>query len=89
MLREYQQTVGDAGTAITALHMQVLMGMDHVNAERDTQLYHLKRTILEHVDHHEQSLLVIEEYDKMDCPTRGFFRQLVTSSHTANVSLAK
>jgi len=28
---------------------------------------------------------VIEEYDKLDCPTRAMFRQLFENLHSANV----
>jgi hypothetical protein len=33
------------------------------------------------------AVLVIEEYDKLDCPTRAFFRQLLEHGRVANVSL--
>ncbi len=33
------------------------------------------------------AVLVIEEYDKLDCPMRGFFRQLLESRQVANVTL--
>lgn len=33
------------------------------------------------------AVLVIEEYDKLDCSMRGFFRQLLESGQVANVTL--
>ena len=35
------------------------------------------------------AVLVVEEYDKLDCPMRGFFRQLLENGQVANVSLNK
>lgn len=32
------------------------------------------------------ALLVIEEYDKLDCPTRAMFRQLFENLHSANIT---
>jgi hypothetical protein len=32
------------------------------------------------------ALIVIEEYDKLDCPTRAMFRQLFENLHTANIT---
>ncbi len=32
-------------------------------------------------------MLVIEEYDKLDCAMRGFFRQLLENGRIANVTL--
>lgn len=61
--------------------------MDYLAAERAEQHMLLKAGIVEHVRLHPQSLIIIEEYDKLDCPTRGLLRQLVGSPHSTNVSI--
>ncbi|KAL3137739.1 hypothetical protein ABBQ38_005003 [Trebouxia sp. C0009 RCD-2024] len=68
---------------------KVLQGMDHINAERAQQHWYLKNSVLTHLRKYTDSILVIEEYDKLDCPTRAILRQLITSSGTANVSMDK
>jgi hypothetical protein len=35
------------------------------------------------------AVLVVEEYDKLDCSMRGFFRQLLENAQVANVSANK
>jgi hypothetical protein len=35
------------------------------------------------------ALIVIEEYDKLDCPTRAMFRQLFENLHTANITAGR
>lgn len=69
--------------------LQVLQGMDHINAERAQQHWYLTNSLLKHLHQYKESLLVIEEYDKLDCPTRAVLRQLITSSGSANVSMDK
>ena len=69
--------------------VQVLQGMDHINAERTQQHWYLQHSVLEHLRQHKESLLVIEEYDKLDCPTRAVLRQLITASGSTNVSMGR
>ena len=35
------------------------------------------------------AVLVVEEYDKLDCSMRGFFRQMLENGQVANVSMNK
>ncbi len=63
--------------------------MDHINAERAQQHQYLKNSVSKHLHQYPQSLLVIEEYDKLDCPTRAVLRQLITASISTNVSMDK
>ena len=95
---QHPLTVGKAVTVVHSrllsvpksfLMMQVLQGMDHINTERAQQHWYLKDSILKHLHHYRESLLVIEEYDKLDCPTRAVLRQLITASGSANVSMDK
>ena len=69
--------------------MQVLYGMDYVAAAREAQHEHMRSALLAHVRLHPQSLLVVEEYDKLDCATRGLFRQLIENPASANISLER
>ena len=63
--------------------------MDFTVSERDQQHHLLKAAIMEHVKYSPETLLVIEEYDKLDCQTRGLLRQLVDSPHSTNASLSR
>lgn len=67
--------------------MQVLYGMDYIRSERAEQHSLLRAALMEHIGNHPEALIVIEEYDKLDCATRGFFRQLLENARTANVTL--
>lgn len=61
--------------------------MDYIRSEREEQHALLRAALMEHISHHPEALIVIEEYDKLDCATRGFFRQLLENARTANVTL--
>lgn len=63
--------------------------MDHINAEREQQHRYLRKSILDHLHQHPEALLVIEEYDKLDCATRAVLRQFITAPASANVTLGK
>ncbi len=63
--------------------------MDYVAAEREAQHEYTRSALLAHVRQHPQALLVVEEYDKLDCATRGLFRQLIDAPASANVSLER
>ena len=61
--------------------------MDYISSEREEQHALLRAALIEHVRSYPEALLVIEEYDKLDCATRGFFRQLLENARAANVTL--
>lgn len=65
---------------------KVLYGMDYVSAERAEQHAYLRAALLDHLKQVGNALLVIEEYDKLDCPTRAMFRQLFENLHSANIT---
>lgn len=67
--------------------MQVLYGMDYIASEREQQHALLRASLLEHCSHYPEALIVVEEYDKLDCSTRGFLRQLFENARVANVTL--
>lgn len=63
--------------------------MDYTASERAAQHAALRSSILTHVNHYPESFLIIEEYDKLDCSMRGFFRQILENSIVTNVTMAK
>jgi hypothetical protein len=69
------------------VYVQVLYGMNYISSEREQQLALLRASLLEHCSRYPESLIVVEEYDKLDCSTRGFLRQLIENAQAANVSL--
>ena len=66
-----------------------MYGMDYMLSEREQQHRLLREALITHLQQHPQSLLVIEEYDKIDCPTRGMFRQMLENPQTHNVSIGR
>jgi ATP-dependent Clp protease ATP-binding subunit ClpA len=63
---------------------KVLYGMDYTASERHIQSELIMKSLLEHVSVHKESFIVIEEYDKLDCHMRGFFRQLLDGGYVGN-----
>lgn len=66
---------------------KVLFGMDYTTHDRDEQHAMLQKALLDHVSLHPQSFIVVEEYDKLDCYMRGFFRQILQGGKVGNQSL--
>ena len=54
---------------------------------REEQLNFMRSAILDHARAASDPLIVIEEYDKLDCPARGMLRQIMQSPDIANASL--
>lgn len=67
----------------------VLFGMDYTSHDRDVQHGLLQKALLDHVSMYPQSFIVIEEYDKLDCYMRGFFRQMLQGGTVGNQSLGQ
>lgn len=68
---------------------QVIYGIDYTADQRARQHALLRDAILAHVAAAPESLLVVEEYDKLDCDSRALFRQLLENPQVANVSMAR
>lgn len=68
---------------------KMLFGMDYTSEDRAAQHQALRGALLEHMRLAPESLVVVEEYDKLDCHMRGFFRQLLEGGQVGNVSLAR
>ena len=66
---------------------QVIYGLDFPAAQRAAQLAAVRTAILDHVSGVRDPVGVIEEYDKLDCPMRGFFRQILENGAIGNVTL--
>ena len=56
---------------------KVLFGMDYTTHDAAEQHRLLQNSLIDHLALYPQSLVVIEEYDKLDCHMRGFFRQML------------
>lgn len=69
------------------LGYKVLFGMDYTEKDKDRQHLLLQKSLLEHVGSYPQSFIVVEEYDKLDCFMRGFFRQIMQVGVIGNYSL--
>ncbi|KAK9821179.1 hypothetical protein WJX74_005314 [Apatococcus lobatus] len=67
--------------------LKVFSGLDYVSADRNLQHAALKAALVEHLNKSPQALIVIDEYDKMDCETQFMFRQLIQGSHNAKLSM--
>ena len=67
----------------------MLYGLDYLSSERDQQHAFLRTAVLDHLRRAPTALLVIEEYDKLDCPTRAMLRQLIGSSRAGNTSMGR
>jgi len=56
---------------------KIVFGADYVETERADQSRRLRDAVLSHLRDHPESVVVIEEYDKMGCAARGVVRQLL------------
>ena len=57
----------------------VLFGMDYSADEQERQAAAIKESMERHLRTYPEAFVVVEEYDKLDCRSRGFFRQLLDS----------
>lgn len=66
--------------------LQVLYGMDYLQHQAEERLDAVRREVISHLTAAPDALLVIEEYDKLDCATRGLWRQLLQHPEVANIT---
>lgn len=64
----------------------MVYGLDYLLSESASRLEALRREVLGHLAAAPESLLVVEEYDKMDCAARGLWRQLLQHPERANIT---
>ena len=56
---------------------RILFGTSYLSDDAERQFAELRFNLVRHVRAYRESLVVIEEYDKMDCRSRGLLRELV------------
>jgi hypothetical protein len=61
-------------------------GVDYLVPEAAARLGALKREVVGHLAAAPDALLVVEEYDKLDCGARGLWRQLLQHPERANIT---
>ena len=62
---------------------RVVFGTDYAAAERGAQLRALRSALGAHLAKYPQSLVVVEEYDKMDCASRALVRTMLDGGGAA------
>jgi hypothetical protein len=68
------------------LRLQVIYGTDFLAAEAADRIDTVRRQVVSHMAAAPDALLVIEEYDKLDCAARGMWRQLLQHPEIANIT---
>ena len=56
---------------------KVIFGTDYVARERDAQARMLRDAVTRHLERFPESIIVVEEYDKLGCPARGMLKQML------------
>ena len=56
---------------------KVIFGTDYVVRERETQARMLRDAVTRHLEKYPESVVVVEEYDKLGCPARGMLKQML------------
>ena len=54
-----------------------MQGVDYISMDRTHQNSLIRNSILKHAKKYPESLIVIEEYDKLSCDTRAMIRQIL------------
>ena len=65
---------------------KIIFGTDYVTSEREAQARRLRDALLDHLARFPESIVVVEEYDKMSCPARGMLKQLLDKGSHANAT---
>lgn len=64
---------------------KVVFGLDYLQKEKERQVDLLRDALVSHIMWYPKSLLVMEEYDKVDCDVRGLLRQLLDKGTESNL----
>ena len=59
--------------------------MDYTGIEQNKQLEDIKTRLRDTLGKSTDALIVIEEYDKLDCATRNFWRQILLNPEHAGI----
>ena len=65
---------------------KVVYGLDYTLAEGEAQSQALINRLTEHLTRYKESVVVIEEYDKLDCRSRGVLKQIFDKGEAANAT---
>jgi ATP-dependent Clp protease ATP-binding subunit ClpA len=68
---------------------RVVYGLDYTLQDRGKQSEALMHKLLSHLSSHPNSLVVIEEYDKLDCNSRGVLKQIFDQGFALNVTMQR
>lgn len=60
---------------------KILYGMNYLNENKNKQYEQLRESIKHHLKKYKESIIVVEELDKLTCDTRIFFRQFLNHPH--------
>jgi hypothetical protein len=60
--------------------------MDYLSGQAEARLDAARHEVVSHLAAAPDALLVIEEYDKLDCQARGMWRQLLQHPERANIT---
>lgn len=66
--------------------LQVIYGMDYARDQAAARVDAVRHEVISHLSAAPDALLVIEEYDKLDCAARGLWRQLLQHPERANIT---
>lgn len=64
----------------------MVYGVDYLVSEAASRLDALRSEVMRHLAATPDALLVVEEYDKLDCDARGLWRQLLQHPERANIT---
>ena len=68
---------------------RVVYGLDYTLQDRAKQSEALMSKLLSHLSSYPDSLVVIEEYDKLDCNSRGVLKQIFDQGFALNVTMQR
>lgn len=68
---------------------QVVYGLDFTQLKQTSELDLTRNAILDHIRNTPDPLIVIEEYDKLDCPSRSMLRQFMQHPELANGTFSR
>lgn len=60
--------------------------MDYLSGQVEARLDAVRHEVVSHLAAAPDALLVVEEYDKLDCNARGLWRQLLQHPERANIT---
>lgn len=68
---------------------KVVFGLDYLQSEKQKQMELLRETLTSHLLWFPESLVVMEEYDKVDCDVRGLLKQMLDKGTESSIDWGK